>query len=69
MNRAIPKPTKAMFTIYQIAFALARKPYLTRLLFTHKNSDFGAISVTERSCPALIAKVESHISKDRKSVV
>ena len=61
MNRAIPKPAKTMFTIYQIAFAQARKPYLTRLLFTYRNGDFGAISVTERSCAALISKGESHI--------
>jgi len=31
------------------------------LLFTHKTGDFGAISVTERSCAALISKVTSHI--------
>ena len=29
---------------------IARKPYRIGLLFTHKNDDFGAISVTERSC-------------------
>ena len=32
------------------------------LLFTHKNGDVGAISVTERSCVAPISKVERHIS-------
>ena len=32
------------------------------LLFSHKNSDCGAISVTERSCTAPISKEESHIS-------
>ena len=42
-----------MFTRAQV-----RKPYRIGLLFTHKNGDFGAISVT--------AKVESHIS-DRGS--
>ena len=53
---------EAMFTLYPIAFASALKPYRIGLLFTHKNSDFGCISVTERSCAALISKVESHIS-------
>ena len=43
------------------SFAPARNPYLTRLLFTHKNNDFGAISVTKRSCAAPISKGESHI--------
>ena len=33
---------KAMFTLYRIAFAPARKPYRIRLLFTHENGDFGA---------------------------
>ena len=33
----------------------------TGLLFTHKNRDFSAVSVTERICAALISKVESHI--------
>ena len=32
------------------------------LLFTHKNRDFGAISVTERSCAVTISKVEGHLS-------
>ena len=31
-----------MFTLYRTVFALTRKGFL----FTHKNSDFGAISVT-----------------------
>ena len=31
------------------------------LLFTQKNCDFGAISVTERNCTAPISKMESHI--------
>ena len=30
-----------------MALASARKPYRIGLLFTHKNGDFGAISVTE----------------------
>ena len=40
----------------------AQKPYWLWFLFTHKNSDFSGISVTERSCAAPIAEVESHIS-------
>ena len=32
----------------------------------HKNGDFGAISVTERSCASLISDLESHMS-DRSS--
>ena len=51
-----------MYTLYRVAFAPARKPYRLGLLFTHKNGDFGAISVTEQSCAALISKAESHIS-------
>ena len=35
---------------YRIAFAPARKPYRIGGLFTHKNGDFGAISLTDRSC-------------------
>ena len=31
-----------------------------RLLFAHKNGNFGAISVTDRSCAAPISKVERH---------
>ena len=48
-----------MFTPYGIAFAQARKPYRLGLLFTNRNSDFGAIFVTERSCAAVISQVES----------
>ena len=40
-----------MFTSYWTAFAPARKSYRIELRFTHKNVDFGALSVTERSCP------------------
>ena len=47
-----------IFTSYRIAFAPPRKSYRIQLLFTHKNGDFGAISVTERSCAASISKVE-----------
>ena len=44
-----------------VALARERKPYRIRLLFTHKNSDFGAISVTEQSCTALISEMEHRI--------
>ena len=36
------------------------------VLFTHKNGDFSAISVTERGCAAPISRVESHV-EDRCS--
>ena len=49
-----------MLTLYRMAFAPARKSCRIGLLFTH-NGDFGAISVTERSCAAPISKVKSHI--------
>ena len=53
-----------MFTPYWIALARAPagKPYGIRLLFTHKNGDFGAISVSERSCDVPITKVAHYIS-------
>ena len=41
-----------MLTLYWIPFAPARKSYWIGLRFTHKNGDFGAISVTERGCAA-----------------
>lgn len=47
--------------LYQIAFSSARKSYSMSLLFTHENSDFGAITVTEPSCAAPIPKVERQI--------
>ena len=43
-------------SLYQKAFTTARKPYRIWLLFTHKDTDFGAISLTERSCAAPISK-------------
>ena len=52
---------KKMLTLCRVALAPARKLYRIELLFTHKNGDFGAISVTERSCAAPISKVESYI--------
>jgi len=56
-----------MFILYRRAFAPARKPHRHRigLLFTQKKGDFGAVSVTERSCAALNSKAASHISAVR----
>ena len=51
-----------MFTLYRIPFAPVRKLCQIGLLFARKNGDFGANSVTERSCAAPITKVERHIS-------
>ena len=42
-----------VFTLYRIDLAQTQKSYRVGLLFPNKNGDFGAISVTERSCPAL----------------
>ena len=54
---------QVMFTLYRVAFALAKNwPYRIGLLFTHKNGDFGAISVAGRRYEAPISKVESDIS-------
>ena len=54
---------KALLTLYQIAFAQARKPYRTVLLFIHKIDDFGAILVTGRSYAAPISNtLEGHMS-------
>ena len=54
-----PPPTRTR-QLNRITFAPARKPYRKKFKFTHKKSDFGAISVTvtERSCIAPISKVE-----------
>ena len=54
-----------MITLVQIAFAPARKSYWIGLLFTHKKGDFGAISVTDRSCATPIWKEKRHISDTR----
>ena len=57
-------PKNAIFSTVlskTVALARERKPYRIGLLFTNKNSDFGAISVTERSCTALISEMEHHI--------
>ena len=53
-----------LFTRNRIPFAPARKPKPIRLLFTHRNGDFGVITVTERSCAALISRIgASHIGQ------
>ena len=36
-------------SVFKLWDTLATKPYRIGLLFTHKNGDFGAISLTERS--------------------
>ena len=54
-DRKYFSPIYAMFSQYRMAIALAGKPYRIGLVFrAHKNSDFGAISVTERSCSSTI---------------
>ena len=57
-----PDLVKIVFTLYRISFAPARKPHRIGLLFTLKNGDFGAISVTEGSCAATLSIEERHIS-------
>ena len=52
---------KAMFT-YRITFTPARKLYRIGHLLTHRNGDFGGISVKERIFTAQISKVKRHIS-------
>ena len=47
---------------YRIVHTPTRKPQRIRLLFTHKNGDYGEISVTERRCAASILLVDRHIS-------
>lgn len=64
--------TKAIFTLRQIAFAQARKPYRIGLLFTHNNGCGGAISATERRCaaPGLLRRqllLETFRFKDKTS--
>jgi len=51
-----------LYTLYRIALAPTRKPYRIGHLFTQKNGGFDAISLTERSCAALILKLDRHIS-------
>ena len=52
MNESLK--TKAMFILYRTAFAWARKSYRIGLLTTHKNGDFGAISIMEQSFGAAL---------------
>ena len=53
--------TKATFILDRTAFPPARKSYRIGLLTTHKNGDFGAISVTEQSFGATLqCGVNSH---------
>ena len=53
---------KVMSTIYGIALAPARQPYRIRLLFTHKYSDFSAVSKREQSCTVpVLTSGESHM--------
>lgn len=44
----------------RITFVPEGKLYRIGLLFTHKNSDFGTISVMGQSCPVLILKIRYH---------
>ena len=46
--------------LVRIVLAPARKLHRIGLLFTNRNGDFSAISVTERSCAAPFWKVERH---------
>ena len=45
-----------LYSLCRVAFTTARKPYRIWLQFTNKDTDFGAISLTERSCAAPISK-------------
>ena len=61
-NRSIATVLGCVRTI-QESFCVCRKSIPgIGLLFTHKNGDFGLISVTERSCAAPVSKVERYIS-------
>ena len=56
--------TEAIVTLYPTALAPTRKPHRTGLLFTHTNGDFGAISLTARSCGTPVFESgSSHIGK------
>ena len=52
--------TKSIRSLFVVRWSV--RPYRIGLLFSHENGDFGAISVTKRSCVDPISKVESHIS-------
>ena len=45
------------FPLYRLNYMPERKPHRTGLLLTLEGGDFGAMSVTERSCAAPISKV------------
>ena len=48
-------------TLCQTTFVPEGKLYWIGLLFMHKNSDFGTISVMEQSCPVLILKMRHQL--------
>lgn len=56
------KSSEALLALCVLALAPIRKQYRKGLLFIDKKSDFGAISVTVRSCAATIMNVDGHIS-------
>ena len=58
-----------MIILCWVALRPARKPYLMGPLFTNNNGDFGAISVTNRSCGAPTSEVERHISDRVRTVI
>ena len=47
---------KTISTLYCVGLESVQKPYRIGLPFTHKNGDFGAISLTERSYVAPISR-------------
>ena len=51
-----------MLKLYQKAYESARKPDRVGFLITRKNSDFCAISVTERGCAAPISSDQHQFS-------
>ena len=58
--------SKAMFKLYRIAFEPTRKPlegFYVWFLFTHENSDFGAMSVMSEAAPPICfsARGKSHM--------
>ena len=55
--RLVVMKAKDIFTKYRITLEQTRKPYQIGLLLKHNNDHFGTISVTERSCSALILKL------------
>ena len=56
---------KALLTLYQLAFAQARKLFRIGFPFIHKVDDFGAISVTERSYAAPISYTLERLMSNR----